>query len=408
MFGGGVLLDNVEIEKHYQDILKHDVQKTYYGNSERRRQFTPLYLPFDFSGLSNLELFSGFRQLLFSARVHFESSFNRGLWVPDHRGLYARSRASREELVQMSKLHNLVSDSLRHYREGNNDRAMAVLRKVSVLHSSIVGYGHHRQFSDILAILLLVRRAGHENRYRDMKADFMSHAEAVIPQNDPRRSMFEALDRLEIDTDGHLYVTFDTYCRSLWMSQMSKTGIDRIRAIYSYNQASFPRADAGEFYSAFKGLAREQILSILQRIDRELQAYSHETFTLWHTAIRSLWSESKFLEMSYFTNILCRRINQLAIDFDYAQNKQLNLDASLTFYLLGQAYEALDHLYSALLSFEKSVHLREQVPTADTLDTAKVAALRKCTSLASRLGEENRVMHGREYMERIYSVVEAV
>ncbi|OJJ56855.1 hypothetical protein ASPSYDRAFT_59325 [Aspergillus sydowii CBS 593.65] len=389
VFGGGVLLDNVEIEKPYQDILKQD-------------------LPFDFSGLGDLELFSGFRQLLFSARVHFESSFNKGLWVPDHRGLYARSCASREELAQMSKLHNLVSDSLRHFSEENNDRALAVLRQVSLLYRSVVQYGHHRQYSDILAILLLVRRAGHEDRYRDMKRDFINHAEAVLQPNDPRRTMFQALDRLEIDTDGHLYITFDTYCRSLWMSQMSKIGLDRIIAIYSYNQASFPRADAGGFYSTFKGLTREQILNILQRIDREFQVYSHETFTLWHTAIRSLWSESKFLEMSYFANILCRRINKLAIDFDCAQDKQLNLDASLTFYLLGQAYEALDHQGSALVSFEKSVHLREQVPAVDTVDTAKVAALRKSMSLASRLGDENRVMRGRESMERIYSAVEVV
>lgn len=112
--------------------------------------------------------------------------------------------------------------------------------------------------------------------------------------------------------------------------------------------------------------------------------------------------------MSYFANILCRRINKLAIDFDCAQDKQLNLDASLTFYLLGQAYEALDHLGSALVSFEKSVHLREQVPAVDTVDTAKVAALRKSMSLASRLGDENRVMRGRESMERIYSAVEVV
>lgn len=42
VFGGGVLLDNVEIEKPYQDILKQDVQKTYYDNPERRRESTPL------------------------------------------------------------------------------------------------------------------------------------------------------------------------------------------------------------------------------------------------------------------------------------------------------------------------------------------------------------------------------
>ncbi|KAL2811477.1 hypothetical protein BJX63DRAFT_422322 [Aspergillus granulosus] len=408
VFGGGVLLDNVEIEKRYQDILKQAAQRIYYGNPERRRNFTPLYLPFNFSNLSDPKLFSDFRQLLFSTRVHFESSFSKGLWAPDHRGLYARSRTSRAELVQLSKLHNLVSDSLRHFREGNNNRGMAVLHQASLLHSSVVQYGHHRQFSDILAILLLVRRAGHEDKYQSMKDEFIDRAKAVLPQNDPRRSMFEALDHLEINTDGHLYVTFDTFCRSLWMSQMAKTGIDNIRAIYSYNQASFPRADTGEFYSAFKGLTREQTLSVLQRIDKEFQLYSHETFSLWHTAIRSLWSERDFLEMSYFTNVLCQRLNQLANDFDYAQDQQLNLDASLTFYLLGQAYEELNHVHSALFSFEKSVYLRDRVLAADTLDTAKVAALRKYMSLASRLGELNGVMHSRESMERMYSAVGTV
>ncbi|KAL4744695.1 hypothetical protein BDW72DRAFT_77356 [Aspergillus terricola var. indicus] len=77
---------------------------------------------------------------------------------------------------------------------------MAVLREASLLHSSIVQYSHHRQFSDILAILLLVRRAGHENRYQSMKEDFIGRAKAALPQNDPRRSMFETLDHLEIDT----------------------------------------------------------------------------------------------------------------------------------------------------------------------------------------------------------------
>jgi hypothetical protein len=64
------------------------------------------------------------------------------------------------------------------------------------------------------------------------------------------------------------------------MSQMSKTRLDKIRAIYSYNQASFPRADAGEFYITFKRLTREQMLNILQRIDKELYLYSHKTFSL--------------------------------------------------------------------------------------------------------------------------------
>lgn len=49
--------------------------------------------------------------------------------------------------------------------------------------------------------------------------------------------MFEALEKLSLESAGHLYLAFDAYCRNLWMSKVGKDGV---KAHYSYNQASFP------------------------------------------------------------------------------------------------------------------------------------------------------------------------
>ncbi|KAE8362770.1 hypothetical protein BDV27DRAFT_131048, partial [Aspergillus caelatus] len=57
--------------------------------------------------------------------------------------------------------------------------------------------------------------------------------------------MFESLTTLPLDATGHLYLSFDVYCRHIWKS---RTGLDNVKAWYSCNQASFPRVDPAGFF----------------------------------------------------------------------------------------------------------------------------------------------------------------
>lgn len=78
--------------------------------------------------------------------------------------------------------------------------------------------------------------------------------------------MFEALQKLPIDSKGHLYLAFDAYCRHLWMSKVAQDGC---KAHYSYNQASFPRADPGGFYDFYRGKSLNDITATLESADRD-------------------------------------------------------------------------------------------------------------------------------------------
>lgn len=257
-----VLLDNIEVEKHYKRRERHQ-QKTKLPN---RRVLTFIPLNFDLDSLSRPDTVKNFQQLLFSTRVHFETSFDSGRWAADDRGLYARSADLRAGLTALSKLHNLIYHALGQFRIGRNERAGTLLRTAFLNLKTVVQIHHHRQFPDILAILRLLQQDGHD-KIQHLLAEFLVHwSRLVLSHNEPRRMMFEALQKLPIDSKGHLYLAFDAYCRHLWMSKVAQDGC---KAHYSYNQASFPRADPGGFYDFYRGKSLNDITATLESADRD-------------------------------------------------------------------------------------------------------------------------------------------
>ena len=111
---------------------------------------------------------------------------------------------------------------------------------------------HHRQIPDVLAILLLLQKSDdgaliHEamikHRYLTAGGD--------LRQESPVRCIFDCLPELPVDPSGNLYVAYDAYCRHIWKLN---TGDDRLKAIWSSNQASFPRAEEGVVFKPFQGL----------------------------------------------------------------------------------------------------------------------------------------------------------
>ncbi|KAL4786486.1 hypothetical protein BJX76DRAFT_355035 [Aspergillus varians] len=401
-FAGDVLLNNNRILRH--NIRRKSTDKE--SSIHDGRHITWFYLPFKFTAISDPAIFKNFQELLFTTRIHFESSFISGKWAPDHKGLYARSTTLRAQLAELSTLHNRVSDALNQHKAGERKRSNMQIAAAFRLHRSIVGIDHHRQLPDILAILVLMWRHGHKELQRSMAEDLAVCARISLLPNDPRRIMFECMTKLDLDQVSHVYLAFDTYCRHLWMAWISRMKHDTMKAYFSYNQASFPRADPGGFYSLFQGMTLGGVLNILERIDRELGKYSHECFILWHTAIRYLWSEKMYLEMAFVSDRLCKRVNQLGVGFDYTQHRQLNFDASLTFYLLGQAQEAQGFPCTARGAFAQAVQLQNQVLLSeDTWDPAKGAALTRLMSLDIRLGNLYMVTYSIASIAKMYPVV---
>lgn len=194
--------------------------------------------------------------------------------------------------------------------------------------------------------------------------------------------MFESLEDLPLDSNGHLYLAFDLFCRDLWKP---RTGRDDVKACYSFNQASFPRADPGEFYNFFQRKELDEIKQILERVDSEPEEYSHETFMIWHTAIRFLGTKQRYGEMEYLVRRLCMRVYRLGSKFDYHQARQLNYDSMLSFYLLGDTLEKTGHLHSAKVALENSVELRNQIVPIETWDAGKANSLNKLEAITTRL-----------------------
>lgn len=249
-------------------------------------------------------------------------------------------------------------------------------------HISIALNWHHRQFPDILAIILLIQRAG-LGHGKEMVRNLVTLARETLPENDPRRFMFESLTGLPLDSTGHLYLAFDAFCRKLWNS---KTGPDNFETYYSYNQASFPRADPVAIFDFFKQKNLGQIRHILDEVNSALGDYTHETFTLWHTAIRFLLREQRYTEMETLVRDLCTRVMCLESEFDFSERQQLNIDSMLTFYLLGNAMEARGYLYQAIVAYENSVETRcRNAPYKDNWGSGKVASLRRIKGIKKRL-----------------------
>ncbi|KNG81499.1 hypothetical protein ANOM_009991 [Aspergillus nomiae NRRL 13137] len=378
VFANDFLVDNRHVEQscqRRQGCLRHP-------EKIHNKFLTFMHLPFEFRALSQPDTFKSFQQLLFYTRVHFDSSFEAGRWAPDSRGLYARSATLKADLAVLSNMHNKISHALSQFKAKNPERAQRMMQNTFEYHKAIVQNYHHRQFSDILAILLLIQRAGLTHG-EAMIRNLVTLARETLPQTDPRKSMFESLRDLPLDSTGHLYLAFDTYCRYLWRS---KTGPHNFKTYYSYNQASFPRADPVGFFDFFKEKDAVDITYILGKVDEELGEYSHEAFTLWHTAMRSLGQEQRYTEIESLARYLCMRVYRLGNEFDYSEERQLNLDAMLSFYLLGNALEAQGYLYQAIVAYENSVEIRCRNAPNNGWDAGKAASLRRVKEIATRLG----------------------
>lgn len=62
----------------------------------------------------------------------------------------------KSDLSTLSDMHNKVSHALAQFQAGQNERGQALMRSTSPIHESIVKNHPHRQFPDVLAILLLI------------------------------------------------------------------------------------------------------------------------------------------------------------------------------------------------------------------------------------------------------------
>ncbi|KAL4982538.1 hypothetical protein BDW68DRAFT_195218 [Aspergillus falconensis] len=399
VFADGVLQDNEEIIRHC-DRRKHDPKER-----SKLRQIRYLWFPFRITALSDLPAFKNFQYLLFTTRVHFESCFESGEWAPDDKGLYARSPDLKAQLVVLNKVHNTVFRALKQLEQGHSSRAEELLQTASGFYQSLVEYRHHRQLPDILGLLLMVRRAGNEELQRSIAADLVSFARQALPRNDPRRLMFESLEQLRLESLAldrlcPLYLAYDAYCRALWRE---RAGNDYIKAYFSYNQARFPRADAGEFYSLFQGMSFEGIKSILARVDVELERYSHANLTLWHTAMEYLWSQANYREMRYFCERLNKRVQRLGAAFDYSRDPQLNHDVSTTLLLLGLAQEAQGHPCTARLSFQQAARVRDCIIPVDKWDPAREGALGKLVEVDRAIGETHSANYSSMLIDKMYT-----
>ncbi|KAL4911905.1 hypothetical protein BDW62DRAFT_216861 [Aspergillus aurantiobrunneus] len=331
------------------------------------------------TSLDDPDIFRNFRRLLFFTLVHFELSFDEHRWAPDGRGLYARTPALREGLSRLSHLHNEVVAALKHYRQNNPQTDHAILQGAYLYNNAIVTTGHHRQLLDVLAILLLILRAGLPDIYVSLKRDFVRQARYLLQTNDPRISMFEFLETLPNDQDGkvylsQLYFAFDAYCRYIFMSRI---GVNDFKAYYSYDQASFPRAGEGGFYDFFERKDFSAIKTVLASVDEQLGLISHETFNIWHTTLCYLLRRGKYEDMVSFAESFCLRLHQFTYQWNDTLPRQLNLDSALSYYLLGQAHERRNDPINAIVAFETAILIRNHVVVEGIRDPARSAALER-------------------------------
>ncbi|GAM33876.1 hypothetical protein TCE0_013f01090 [Talaromyces pinophilus] len=402
IFADDVLLNVKDIKKY----LRKSNGSTLKSNKGNCRTITFLPLPRTIKKLDEPHVFENFRRLLFYTRAHFEKSFEQGVWKSDQRGLYNRSPEYRAELTKLSYMHNMVVDALHRFDEGDSQTGWALIRNASASNREIVKSRHHRQFSDILAILLLVRRKTYiaekdksviEESLSENLHDFATNE---LKSNDPQSAMFEALPTLVLDLNGDLYLAYDFYCRYLWGL---KTGHDQMKSFYSYNQASFPRADSGKFFDLFNGQKPQEIILDLQRIDEDLGRHSHETFSLWHMAAHWFRNNEMFADMDFLLQLLRDRVDELGDDYDYSQDRQLNFDCMMSFSLLGDALENRGFILNAMDAFHNAVKIRSRIVPSDNWDPGKAGALRRLRSIAIRIQDLWTESDCSQQLDRMYA-----
>lgn len=310
--GNEQLLGKMDIEKAYARIK--DPEKVL--REPTRRSLVIISMPFQLNILCQPEIFRNFQQLLFNTRVYFDSSFEANLWAPDERGIHARTPRLRAELKMLSNMHNKFVEALKQFHMGDASKGSAIVRTAFQLNERIVQIHHHRLFPDLLGILLLIQQRGHaEAPGLDalLRTELFLSARSFLPENDPRRLFFEFIMRVPSESIRHLYLVFDVHCREIWKSM---TKDNEIESYYSYNQASFPRADRGDFYSLFEKKTVQEICGILSTADSRFGVYSSETFCLWHTALQYLFITERYDDMSSASKTICVRLEQFKDRWD--------------------------------------------------------------------------------------------
>ena len=365
-------------------------------------------LQFNISRLNDTKIFRLVRRILWLASVQYADSFDKEIWKVDEDGLYNRSDTMRADLTQLSRLHNNIVDAIDRYRRDPRDGRQLLKQLMFRPSDQIVTTHHHRQIGDILSIIRLLQRdlpevevSGNGGIQNEFCTTLCQLAEEKLDANDPRRRLLESLSQLPQskgwDPEGQFLVAFDTYCRHLWTTELKKDG-EEIKVLYSYNQASFPRAERGNFYERFRGQGTEEIITVLRTMDLTLGKFRTETFCIWHTAIRSLLEERRYADAEETSSEFVRRILEPE-EATPLYIGQLNYDVAVSFYLEGTAHnerarqlhrlqyvqEGLEKQEQALGSFETSHHMRRISISDGTWDPLLKYILRELIATSESL-----------------------
>lgn len=374
----GLLLNINDIEDYckrtginIQSITCRDQQ-----HPTTRRQLFFVRLPFEFHTLNDPEVFRDFQRMLWLAGVHFHSCFDSGKWTADGNGLYNRDDSHIADLAELSRLHNGLVDAIQkkkindeHIKKFGDDggdgdgtlwQALTNLAKRNL--AQIVTTDHHRQMPDILGIIRMLQMSGHAAIQSELCDQLQQNVDKYLGSGDPRRKLFHHLSKLpdgmQWDPEGHIPQAFDAYCRDIWMTKLGTGDTNGMKPYYSYNQATFPRADPGRFYEKFHNKKVGEIIAILEGVDREMGLYESPTFCLWHTAINYLHEDPDKAGFQRVSSRLAERVSnpKEGVIFDHGQ---LNFDAAQTLYFLGLAQSYCQRKGSeAIIYFEKALNVR--------------------------------------------------
>ncbi|KAF2802077.1 uncharacterized protein BDZ99DRAFT_577063 [Mytilinidion resinicola] len=398
VLAGGVLLSIHDVKS----CSKRTKRAAPHTTRPPRRLLTFVPMPFNIASLEEIGIFRDFRRLLWFTGVHFDSCFDTGTWSKDENGLYGRSDELRSGLTKLSKLHNMLCDAFKHFKRGSVSTGFALTRSAFLLNELIVQIYHHRQFPDILALILLAQRQGHAEIGMSLCNNLCKLAEKLLPSNDPRGHIFQILTTLKLDLAGDLYVAFDTYCRHLWMS---RAGTNEIKAHYSYNQASFPRADTGRFYDLYARKTLDELDRVLEQVNEAFDEYNTARFVMWHTAIRYLLKEARHADAEKFSQTLCSRLCKPGIMKHCSQQPQMNVNVSLSFYLFGVTQFAQLKYQDSMENFQMCINTRRVLVQGYNWDPTLGAALEKLGLAAERMGHPELAKKSSQHLQGMYSAL---
>ena len=398
VLSNGILLDMLEVER-YRKRRKSLESSPGLCSPSQDLIFVPL--SFKFSQISDLGYFKSFRRLLWFTSVHFDTCFDRGIWTTDERGVYCRSDVLKSGLSNLSRLHNMICAALEYMRRGHSSAGWIKIRAAFELLKAVVQTYHHRQLPDLLAIVLILHRADRSDLVRVLMEQLHGLAEIILQRNDPRKKVFQEISQLSMDAAGDLYVAFDACCRQLWMKKAA--GDDKIKAYYGYNQASLPRTTSGGFYSLYDRKSGREIRDILQQVDQKFEPFEHPRICLWHTAIRYLIQEKELDEAKAVCNHLMASMLHCQEPSAQSQQRQWNVDISLTYYLLGSINEYHNLPSEAVRCFRFCVIERSKVIAEESWDPTLCAALNKIQDLAPRTSDFDLL----DYSTRLLGAIES-